>query len=313
MISLTDVKERLPMPKAGIVAIIGRPNVGKSTLLNHLVGEKVAIVSPIPQTTRNQIRAILNEKRGQIVFLDTPGMHVSKHALDRAMIAAINDSILGADVILHLVDSTEHIGKEEQMVIERLSKISVPIVLGLNKIDRGPKCLDEYILAWEKKINKKLSEATDRIMPVPFSALQGINTACLLDELFARLPEGPALYPQDILTDFPRQLNIQDIVREKLLVYLKEELPFSIAVHAPEIIDRSEKLMVVRAVIFVERDSQKGIVIGKGGEILKKAGEASRKELEELYGKKVHLDLWVKVVKDWKQSPQLLREIGYIL
>jgi GTP-binding protein Era len=186
-------------------------------------------------------------------------------------------------------------------------------VLGLNKIDRGPKCLEEYILAWEKKINKKLSEATDRIMPVPFSALAGTNTACLLDELFFRLPEGPALYPEDILTDFPRQLNIQDIVREKLLFYLKDELPFSIAVHASEIVDRSEKLMVVRAVIFVERDSQKGIVIGKGGEVLKKAGEASRKELEELYSKKVYLDLWVKVVKNWKQNPQLLREIGYIL
>ncbi len=299
--------------KAGLVAIIGRPNVGKSTLLNRLVGEKVTIVSPIPQTTRHGIRAIFNEKRGQIVFLDTPGMHVSKHALDRAMIATINDSLSGADVVLHLVDSTERVGKEETMVIERLSGIDTPIILGLNKIDRNPRCVDEYIQAWEKKIGKKLSEATDRIMPIPLSALLGTNTDRLLDELFARLSEGEPLYPADILTDFPRQLAIQDIIREKLLSYLKEELPFSIAVYAEEIIDRSDKLMVVEATILVERDSQKAIVIGRRGENLKKAGEVARKELEEIYEKKVYLDLWVKVDKNWKQDQDLLKRIGYIL
>ena len=299
--------------KAGLVAIIGRPNAGKSTLLNRLVGEKVTIVSPIPVTTRHGIRAIFNEKRGQIVFLDTPGMHVSKHALDRAMIATINDSLSGADVVLHLVDSTERVGKEETMVIERLSGIDTPIILGLNKIDRNPRCVDEYIQAWEKKIGRKLSEATDRIMPIPLSALLGTNTDRLLDELFARLSEGEPLYPADILTDFPRQLAIQDIIREKLLSYLKEELPFSIAVYAEEIIDRSDKLMVVEATILVERDSQKAIVIGRRGENLKKAGEVARKELEEIYEKKVYLDLWVKVDKNWKQDKDLLKRIGYIL
>lgn len=298
--------------KSGLVAIIGRTNVGKSTLLNHLVGEKVAIVSPIPQTTRNQIRAILNEKRGQIVFIDTPGMHVAKHALDRAMIAAITDSLSGVDAVLHLVDSTEQVGEEEAMVIDRLSKIKAPIVLGLNKIDRNPRYIEEYIRAWEKKIGKPLSEVTDRVMPVPLSALVGTNTDRLLDELFARLPEGPPLYPEDILTDFPRQLMIQDIIREKLLSYLKEELPFSIAVYAEEIIERSEKLTVVKATILVERDSQKAIVIGHKGENLKKAGEAGRKELEDIYGKKVYLDLWVKVDPNWKQDGELLRQIGYI-
>jgi len=299
--------------KSGIVAIIGRANVGKSTLLNNLVGEKVAIVSPIPQTTRNQIRAILNEPRGQVVFLDTPGLHASKHALDRAMMAAINNAINGADVVLHLVDTTEHIGEEEAMVIEKLSTVRVPVILGLNKIDRGAMCLDEYILAWENKLHRKLSEATERIMPVPISALNGTNIAHLVDELFNRLPEGEALYPEDILTDFPKQLTIQDIIREKLLAYLKDELPFSVAVYADEIVDRSEKLTFIKAMIFVERDSQKGIVLGKGGLNLKKVGEASRKELQNIYGKKVFLELWVKVKKNWKQDPELLRQIGYIV
>jgi GTP-binding protein Era len=298
--------------KTGTVAIIGRPNVGKSTLLNYLVGEKVAIVSPVPQTTRNQIRAILNEERGQIVFFDTPGMHATEHALDRAMISAINDSLAGADVVLHLVDATEHLGQEEAMVIERLKEVSTPIILGLNKIDRGTKYIDDYLMAWEKKLGKKLSEATDRVMPVPISALTGTNMDRLLDELFLRLPAGHPLYPDNILTDFPRQLTIQDIIREKLLLYLKEELPFSVAVYAEEIIERNKELTYVKATILVERDSQKGIVIGHAGEILKSVGEASRKELENIYGKKFYLDLWVKVDQRWKEDTEMLRRMGYI-
>ena len=295
-----------------MVAIVGRANVGKSTLLNYLVGEKVAIVSPVPQTTRNQIRAILNDQRGQIVFIDTPGLHVSKHALDRAMVNAINDSLSGADVVIHLVDATEHVGEEETMVMERLSGLSIPIILALNKIDRGPRCMEEYLRAWEKRLGESLSASTDRFMPIPLSALVGTNVDGLLNELFKRLPEGEALYPLDVLTDFPRQLTIQDIIREKLLAFIKEELPFSVAVYAEEIIDRSKKLMVVKASIFVERDSQKAIVIGHNGQILKKAGEASRKELEELYGKKIYLDLWVKVVENWKQNHELLKQMGYV-
>jgi GTP-binding protein Era len=299
--------------RSGIVAIIGRANVGKSTLLNNLVGEKVAIVSSVPQTTRNQIRAILNEHRGQAVFLDTPGMHVTKHALDRAMIAAINDSLEGVDVVLHLVDATERVGEEEEMVMERLRGIRAPIILGLNKIDRGPKHIEDYILAWERKIGKKLSEATERIMPIPLSALTGTNLDKLLDEVFRRLPEGEPLYPEEILTDFPRQLTIQDCIREKLLLYLKEEVPFSMAVFAEEIVERSAKLTYVKASILVERDSQKAIVIGHNGEHLKKAGELARKELENIYNKKFYLDLWVKVSQDWKQDTELLKRIGYIL
>lgn len=299
--------------KAGIVAIIGRPNVGKSTLLNNLVGEKVAIVSAVPQTTRNQIRAILNDKRGQIVFLDTPGMHQTRHALDRTMIAAINQSLSGVDVVLHLVDATERVGEEEAMVIERLSSVRAPIILGLNKVDRGPRHLEDYLEAWERKLGGKLSDMTERLMPVPISALTGTNVDRLLDELFARLPEGEPLYPEDVLTDFPRQLTIQDVIREKLFLELKDEVPFSVAVHAEEIAERSEKLTYIRAVIFVERDSQKAIVIGRQGALLKKIGEAARRDLQDIYGKKIYLDLWVKVKEDWKEDTHLLREMGYFL
>lgn len=299
--------------KSGIVAIVGRSNVGKSTLLNQLVGEKVAIVSPTPQTTRTQIRAILNEARGQIVFLDTPGMHVCRHALDRAMIASIRDALLGADVILHLVDAAKRVGEEERMVIEGLKDEKVPVILGLNKADKSLEHEQEYILAWEKKIGKKLEEVPGRIQPIRLSGLTGLNVDCLIGELFERLPAGEPLYPDDVLTDFPRQLALQDIFREKLLAYLKEEMPFSIAVLADQIIDRNPKLLVVHITVFVERDSQKAIVIGRRGEILKKTGEAARHEMEDVYGKKVYLDLWVKVNENWKQDRELLREIGYVM
>ncbi|MFH1692004.1 MAG: GTPase Era [Candidatus Omnitrophota bacterium] len=306
------MSEKLAL-KSGIVAIVGRSNTGKSTLMNHLVGEKVAIVSATPQTTRTQIRAILNEKRGQIVFLDTPGMHICRHALDRAMIVSIQDALMGADVVLHLVDMTRRVGQEEISVIKNLSKVKAPIILGLNKTDKGFAREQEYILAWEKNGGLKSSTVIKRVFPLRLSALTGFNVDCLLDELFQRLPIGDPLYPDDVLTDFPRQLAIQDMIREKLLGYLKEEIPFSIAVLAEEIIDRNPKLMVVNAVIFVERSSQKAIVIGHRGELLKKAGQAARHEIEEVYGKKVYLDLWVKVEAKWKQDHQLLRRIGYVM
>jgi GTP-binding protein Era len=306
-----DTKEI--MKKAGVVAIVGRANVGKSTLLNALVGEKVAIVSPIPQTTRHQIRAIFNDVRGQIVFVDTPGMHETKNALDRALIVAINDAIQGADAILYLVDATEHVGEEEAMMLDRLVHARAPVILGLNKIDAGAKHLQDYLAAWEKRLGKPLSEVTERVMPVPFSALKGTNINRLLDELFIRLPSGEALYPDDILTDFPRQLTIQDAIREKFLGVLRQELPFSIAVYAEEIVDRSEKMVYVNAVILVERDSQKGIVIGHKGAVLKKVGELARRDLQEMYGKKFFLELRVKVDENWKRDTDLLRRIGYII
>jgi GTP-binding protein Era len=299
--------------KSGMVAIVGRPNSGKSTLLNLLAQEKVAIVSPVPQTTRHQIRAIVNDKRGQIVFCDTPGLQASRHALDRAMVGLINDSIQGADVILHLADVSRHVGEEETMIVERLVRARAPVILGLNKVDLPLHYIPEHLAAWQKALSRPLSEATDRLMPVPLSALRGTNTDKLIDEIFKRLPEGEALYPVDVLTDFPRQLAIQDCIREKLLMVLKEELPFSLAVFAEEIVDRSARLTYVKATILVERETQKGIVVGKSGAVLKKAGEAARRELQDIYGKKFFLDLWVKVEKKWKENQDLLRRMGYIL
>ncbi len=298
--------------KAGVVAIVGRANVGKSTLMNNLVGEKVAIVSKVPQTTRNQIRAILNERRGQIVFIDTPGMHISKHALDRAMINAVTSSLEGVDVVVHLVDITEYVGEEEFMIMDRLCKVRAPIILGLNKIDCNAKYINEYIQAWQKRLNLDLSSATERLMPVPVSALKGTNLDRLVDEIFVRLPEGLPLYPEDVLTDFPRQLNIQDVVREKFLFYLREELPFSLGIYAEEITDKTERLTYVKVVILVERNTQKSIVIGKDGEMLKKVGAEARKDLEEIYSKKFYLDLFVKVEEDWKEDQELLRKMGHI-
>lgn len=198
------------------------------------------------------------------------------------------------------------------MVIDMLASGRTPIILALNKIDRGVVHLGLHLKAWEAKLGCALSTATKRVMPLPISAMKGTNIDKLLDEIFERLPEGPALYPDDVLTDFPRQLTIQDVVREKLLRVLRDELPFSIAVYAQEIADRSDKRTYAKVVILVERDSQKGIVIGHQGAVLKKVGEEARRELDGLYGKKFFLDLWVKVDPKWKQNTELLRRIGYI-
>ncbi|MGE5279147.1 MAG: GTPase Era [Deltaproteobacteria bacterium] len=298
--------------KAGIVAIIGRPNTGKSTLLNRILGEKVAIVSPTAQTTRHQVRGVLHEARGQIVFLDTPGLHTKKHAFDRAMVSVIQESMNGADILLHLVDATERVGEEEEMLLERLAAASAPVVLGLNKVDRSTTHLGDYIKAWEKRLGRPLAEA-GRVTPVPLSALKGTNVDGLLAACFDLLPEGPPLYPEDVLTDLPRQLTVQEIVREKFLAILKEEIPFSMAVFAEEIIDRRPDLAVVKVAVLVERASQKAIVIGRRGELLKRVGTAARKELEEIYGKKFFLEMVVKVSPKWKQDHDLLRRIGYIV
>ncbi|MDD5019586.1 MAG: GTPase Era [Candidatus Omnitrophica bacterium] len=299
--------------KSGMVAIVGRPNVGKSTLLNYLAGEKVAIVSPVPQTTRHQIRAIINDVRGQVVFCDTPGLQTSRHALDRAMVGLINDSVEGADVILHIVDVSKHVGEEEEAAVQRLHRARAPVILGLNKVDLPAQYISEYVSLWERVLGRPVSGATDRLMPVPMSAIKGTNIDKLVEEIFARLPEGEALYPADVLTDFPRQLAVQDVIREKLLFLLREELPFSLAVLAEEIVDRSEKLTYVKATIFVERETQKAIAIGKNGAILKKAGESARKELQDIYGKKFFLDLWVKADKKWKEDRELLQRMGYLV
>lgn len=299
--------------RCGIVAIVGRPNVGKSTLLNYILGEKVAIVSAVPQTTRTQIRGIFNDKRGQIVFLDTPGLHIPKTKLGKFMNISAEDAIMGADVVLHLVDTSESPGEEENIIVEKLKDVKAPIVLGLNKIDLGGEYLPKYIKLWEEKRQKPITELTDSLISIPISSLKGYNVDRLLEVLFSNLAEGPELYPPDILTDFPRKLAVADIIREKLFLFMREEVPHSIAVLVNEITERSDKLIFIRAEILVERPSQRMIIIGKKGEMLKKVGTLSRKELEGYFGKKIFLELWVKVEEDWRRDPQLLKELGYVV
>lgn len=295
------------------MAIVGRTNTGKSTLLNNILGKKVAIVSKIPQTTRNIIRGILTEKRGQIIFVDTPGIHKPKHRLGKYMNILAEDSASGADLIMHLADSSERVGEEEEMVVHYLEAASVPIVLALNKIDLGGKFVPEYLKLWEEKKGKTLQELGDALIVIPISALKGTNIDRLLEVLFSHLPEGPELYPQDVISDFSERLSYADIIREKLFECMREELPYSIGVLVDEIAERSKKLTYIRADIFVERDSQKAMVIGAQGKVMKNVGSLARKELEGSLGRKVYLELNVKVRQGWRQDTEILRQMGIVL
>ncbi len=297
--------------RCGVVCIVGRPSTGKSTLMNTLLGEKVAIVSPVPQTTRYQVRGVLTEKRGQIVFLDTPGIYLSRNKLGRHMLSDIDSAIEGADVIIHLVDACERLGREEGMIIEKLSGRKTPVILAMNKVDRKAAYMDGYIKEWEKALGKPATEIADRFVLMPVSGMTGINTDKLVDVLFGLLPEAPLLYPPEVLTDFPQKLAIADIIREKFFLLLKDEIPHSLAVYVEETAQRRGKVMFISAVVLVERDSQKSIVIGKGGSVLKKAGETARAELETLLDKKVFLQMHVKVRAGWQDDPYILKDIGY--
>ena len=295
------------------MAIVGRTNTGKSTLLNYILGKKVAIVSKIPQTTRNIIRGILTEKRGQIIFVDTPGIHKPKHRLGKYMNILAEDSASGADLIMHLVDSSERVGEEEEMVVNYLKAASAPIVLALNKIDLGGKFVPEYLKLWEEKKGKTLQELGDALIVIPISALKGTNIDRLLEVLFSHLPEGQELYPQEVISDFSERLSYADIIREKLFECMREELPYSIGVLVDEIAERSKKLTYIRADILVERDSQKAIVIGAQGKVMKNVGSLARKELEGALGRKVYLELNAKVKPGWRQDTEILRQMGIIL
>ena len=299
--------------KCGIVAIVGRTNTGKSTLLNYILGEKVTIVSKIPQTTRNIIRGILTEKRGQIVFVDTPGIHKPKHRLGKYMNILAEGEAKGADLIIHLVDSSERTGEEERLVVDYLNHAKAPIVIALNKIDLGGKFVPEYLKLWEQKKQKTLQELGDNLVAVPISALKGTNIEKLLDVLFSHLPEGPELYPEDMVSDFPQALAYADIIRQKFFECMREELPYSIGVLVDEITERSNKLTYISASILVERDSQKAIVIGDKAKVIKNVGTLARQELESMLGRKVYLELKAKVKPGWRQDTEILRQMGIIL
>jgi GTP-binding protein Era len=293
-----------PKFKSGFVAIIGRPNVGKSTLMNKVLGQKIAIMSDKPQTTRNKIHGVYTTDKMQIVFLDTPGIHKPKHKLGDYMVKTAESAFHEVDAILFLVDVSEGYGGGDRYIVEQLRQVKTPVILVLNKID---KISPEQLLP--------IIEHYAALFPfaelVPVSALQGNNVERLLEQIEKYLPEGPQYYPADQVTDHPEQFICAEMIREKILHLTREEVPHSIAVVIEDMNAGDNGVVNIRAVIFVERDSQKGILIGKGGGLLKEVGRQARLDMERLLGSKIFLDLWVKVKKDWRNSDLLLRQFGF--
>ncbi len=292
--------------RSGFVALIGRPNVGKSTLMNYFIGEKIAIMSDKPQTTRNQIRGILTNDRGQIIFLDTPGIHRPHSKLGEQLVKTAQNTLQEVDLILFLVDAYEGIGRGDQYIMQHLRKVKTPVFLVVNKIDQVHPdqllpLIDQY---------RNLYAFTE---VVPVSALKGNNTGTLLDLMMNVLPEGPMYYPADQITDHPEQFIVAELIREKVLHLTREEIPHSVAVVIDDMKFRKNKKMIdIRATIYTERSSQKGILIGKQGRLLKEVGQRARKECEALLGFPIYLDLWVKVKKDWRNEHYMLRQLGYL-
>jgi len=297
--------------KCGFVAILGRPNVGKSTLLNALLKEKISIVSSVPQTTRFRIRGILNLENAQVIFIDTPGLHLFKDDLALYLNNIAKKSVEDTDLILYLVDVTRSIGNEEMMIMNFLLNYNhLPMIMGLNKIDLGTDFLNHYIERWEVLLKEKKKENPVKFY-IPLSAKKGKNLDKLTEAIINLLPERDFLfYPEKETTDFPLSFRISEIIREKLLLFLKEELPHSCAVIVEEM-EEKENIVYIYASILVNRTSQKKIIIGKGGSFIKKIGIEARKDLEILLKRKVYLELYVKVVKDWQKRPRILKEIGY--
>ncbi|WP_456431176.1 GTPase Era [Thermosulfuriphilus sp.] len=290
--------------RSGYVAIIGAPNVGKSTLLNQYLGQKVAICTPKPQTTRHQIRGILSGPDFQIVFVDTPGIHEAKILANQAMVEAALRALEEVDAVLLVVDVANRQPSLEEKIIGFLSRVQKPAVLALNKIDLVKK--SELLLMIET-----FSQAYPFSAIVPISALKGDGLSDLLQELLKLLPEGPPFYDPETFTDQTERQLAAEIIREKIFLLTGQEIPYATAVIIEDWEDDEEKnLSRIRATVFVERDSQKGIVIGKGGRMLKKIGQLAREELEFLLGRRVYLELWVKVLSDWRRDPKALRRLG---
>lgn len=293
------------MIKSGFVALIGRPNVGKSTLMNHIIGQKIAITSNKPQTTRNKIQTVYTDERGQIIFLDTPGIHKAKNKLGEYMVNVAERTLKDVDVILWLVEASDYIGAGEQHILEVLSEIKKPVILAINKMD-ALKNQDEVLLIMEK-----FSKLRDFTEIVPVSALKGVNTGELLKVLYQYLPEGPLYYDEDTVTDQPMRQIAAELIREKALRLLKDEIPHGIAVEIDKMSTRKGGLTDIEATIVCERDSHKGIVIGKGGAMLKRIGTAARKDIEDMMEGQVNLKLWVKVRKEWRDSDIQMKNFGY--
>ncbi|MBF0595297.1 MAG: GTPase Era [Candidatus Omnitrophica bacterium] len=299
-----------PMLRCGFVSIIGRPNTGKSTLLNYIVGEKISIVSDVPQTTRKMLRGIYTDARGQIVFIDTPGWHIGRDHLDRYMNQACANALDGVDCIIHSVDCSERVGEEERRVVSRLKNEKVPIILALNKIDLKGKYIPEYVELWETARGMPVAAMKDFVL-LPISGRDGIQIDQLLTSVFSFMPQGPMLYEPDVVTDVPRKQAVADIIREKLFLHTREELPHAIAVEVEEMRPSKGKTTYIRAVIVVERQTQKEIVIGNKGSMIKQVGSLARTDLEALLETKVFLELFVKFRKNWRDDHDLLVDMGY--
>ncbi len=291
--------------RAGFCAIVGRPNVGKSTLMNHLVGQKIAITSKRPQTTRTRIRTVYTDERGQIVFVDTPGMQQPKNKLGRYMESAAEGALKEVDVILYLVEPGSYIGPAEEEIITLLSKVGVPVILVINKADTAS---GEKLDAAEAAYSERL--VLERIYRV--SALRDINTKMILEGIFHFLPYGENFYDEDTITEETERQITSEIIREKALRLLSDEVPHGIAVEVISMKER-RKLTDIEATIYCEKNSHKGIVIGAEGKMLKAIGTEARKDIEELLERKVNLKLWVKVKKNWRENESVLRSLGYDL
>lgn len=291
--------------KSGFVSIIGRPNVGKSTFVNRVIGHKIAIMSDKAQTTRNKIQGVMTRDDAQIIFIDTPGIHKPKHKLGDYMMRVAKNTLSEIDAIMFMVNVNEDIGRGDEYIMEMLKNVKTPIFLVLNKIDLvHPDTLMPKIEQYQSYM-----DFTDII---PISALEGLNVDHFIDVLKSFLPEGPKYYPDNQISDHPEQFVVSEIIREKILHLTSEEIPHAIGVNVDRMIKEEEDRVRIEATIYVERDSQKGIVIGKGGKKLKEVGKRARRDIEMLLGSKVYLELWVKVQRDWRNKVNFIRQIGYV-
>ncbi|SET63733.1 GTP-binding protein Era [Salinibacillus kushneri] len=291
--------------RSGFIAIVGRPNVGKSTFMNHVIGQKIAIMSDKPQTTRNKIQGVLTDKEAQFIFIDTPGIHKPKHKLGDFMVKTAEQTLNEVDMVIFMINAEEGYGAGDQYMIDRLQSIKQPIFLVINKIDQ---IHPDDVLPLIEEYRTKLDFAEI----IPISALQGNNVDHLMEVMKTYLPEGPQYYPEDQITDHPERFIISELIREKVLQLTREEVPHSIAVILDNMEVRDQrKAVYVQASIITERPSQKGIIIGKQGAMLKEIGQLARSDIESLLGSKIYLDLWVKVKKDWRNRMTQLREYGF--
>lgn len=290
--------------KSGFVAIVGRPNVGKSTLLNRIVGQKIAIMSDKAQTTRNKIQGVYTTPEAQLIFIDTPGIHKPKHRLGDFMVESAYSALREVDAVLFIISADQKRGRGDDFIIERLKNVQSPVYLIINKIDKVHP--DELL-----GIIEDYSAQMPFAQVVPISATEGNNVDRLMEVLIAEMPEGPQYFPDDQVTDHPEYFIVSELIREKVLFLTRDEVPHSVAVVVDSMKRNENDKIQIQATIIVERDSQKGIIIGKGGKMLKEIGTKARRDIENLLGDKVFLELWVKVQKDWRDKRVYLQDFGY--